>query len=192
MEMPHIDTPGHAKAVRIAVWALIVSDAVFVVAVYAAFIYLHGLHTQGAFKPATESRPSVVGSLLVTAGSVVAALAYAWGQQGIHARDTGRLRTGVMLAVGVSLVALVGDLAVFADLNYPAPLHAYGSFMSLFILYHALRHLVVGVLIGALVLGRLLKGRLAGRDYVIQATGYWFWWIAITAIVQLVLMITIG
>jgi cytochrome c oxidase subunit 1 len=192
MEMPHIDTPGHAKAVRIAVWAMIVSDAVFVVAVYAAFIYLHGLHTQGAFKPATESRPSVVGSVLVTAGSIVAALAYAWGQQGTHSHDTGRLRTGVMLAVGVSLAALVGDLVVFADLNYPAPLHAYGSFMSLFILYHAIRHLVVGVLIGALVLGRLLKGRLAGRDYVIQATGYWFWWIAFTATIQLVLMIAIS
>ena len=48
------------------------------------------------------------------------------------------------------------------------------------------------MVIGALVLGRMLKGRLVGRDYVIQATGYWFWWIAITAIVQLVLMITIS
>jgi cytochrome c oxidase subunit 1 len=192
VEIPHIDTPGHAKAVRISVWLMIVSDAVFVVAVYAAFIYLHALNTQGAFKPPTEARPSVVGTVLVTAGSVVAALAYAWGQQGLRSRDAGRVRTGVMLAVVISLAALVGDLLVFGGLNYPAPLHAYGSFMSLFILYHAFRHLVVGVVVGALVLGRLLKGRLVGRDYVIQATGYWFWWIAITAVAQLVLMVAIS
>jgi heme/copper-type cytochrome/quinol oxidase subunit 3 len=192
VEMPHIDTPGHARAVRIAVWLMIVSDAVFVLAFYAAFIYLHGLNTQGAFKPSTESRPSVVGSLLVAAASVVAASAYAWGQKGLRSGDSGRLRTGVMLAVVISMVALIGDLVVFANLNYPPPLHAYGSFMSLFILYHAVRHLVVGVLIGALVLGRLYSGRLAGRDYVIQATGYWFWWVAITGVTTLVLIIAIS
>jgi len=192
LEMPHIDTPGHARAVRIAVWLMIVSDAVFVLAFYAAFIYLHGLHTQGAFKPSTESRPAVVGSVLVAAASVVAASAYAWGQRGLRSGDTGRLRTGVMLAVVISVVALVGDLVLFANLNYPPPLHAYGSFISLFILYHAVRHLVVGVLVGALVLGRLYSGRLAGRDYVINATGYWFWWVAITGVTTLVLILAIS
>jgi hypothetical protein len=97
-----------------------------------------------------------------------------------------------MGAVVISLVALVGDVLVFGGLNYPSPLHAYGSFISLFILYHAVRHLVVGVLIGALVLGRLYSGRLAGRDYVIQVTGWWFTWIAFTAVLMLVLMLTIS
>jgi hypothetical protein len=97
-----------------------------------------------------------------------------------------------MGAVVISLVALVGDVLVFGALNYPSPLHAYGSFISLFVIYHAVRHLIIGVLIGALVLGRLYSGRLAGRDYVVKATGYWFWWIAITAVLMLVLMITIS
>jgi heme/copper-type cytochrome/quinol oxidase subunit 3 len=162
-----------------------------VLAMYLAFLYLHGLHTQGQFKPSTESRPSIVGSLLVTAGSVVAASIYGWGQKGLHSGDTRRVRAGLMLAVVVSLAALVGDVLVFGTLNYPSPLHAYGSFIGLFVIYHAVRHLIVGVLIGTLVLARLYRGRMAGRDYVIQATGYWFWWIAITAVAMMVLVITI-
>jgi cytochrome c oxidase subunit 1 len=188
---PHLPTHNRSDQVRIATLLLIVSDAVFVLAIYLAFVYLHGLDTQGQFKPSTESMPSIVGGLLVTAASVAAAAIYSWGQRGLRSGDTRRLRAGVMLAVIISLVALVGDVLVFGTLNYPAPLHAYGSFMGLFIIYHALRHLIVGVLIGALVLARLHKGRLARRDYVIQATGYWFWWIAITAVLMMVLIITI-
>ena len=191
VSVPQPHPHNRADSVRIATLLLIVSDAVFVLAMYLAFLYLHGLHTQGQFKPSTESRPSIVGSLLVTAASVVAAAIYGWGQKGLHSADTRRVRAGVMLAVVISLVALVGDVLVFGTLNYPSPLHAYGSFMGLFIIYHAFRHLIVGVLIGALVLARLYTGRMAGRDYVIQATGYWFWWIAITAVVMMVLMITI-
>jgi hypothetical protein len=189
--VPRPHPTSRADQVRYATLLLIVSDAVFVMAMYLAFVYLHGLHTQGQFKPSSESRPSIVGSLLVTAASVLAASVYSWGQRGLRSGDTGRIRTGVTLACVISLAALVGDVVVFATLNYPAPLHAYGSFMALFILYHAFRHLIVAVLIGALVLGRLYRGRLVGRDYVIQATGLWFWWIAITAVGMMLLMITI-
>ncbi|MGO9902687.1 MAG: cbb3-type cytochrome c oxidase subunit I [Solirubrobacteraceae bacterium] len=191
---PAAHPPAHdqALAVRIAVLLLIVSDAVFVGAMYVVFAYLHALHTQGQFKPSAEAKPSVVGSLLVTAASVAAASIYYWGQRGLRSGNGGRVRAGVMGAVVISLVALVGDVLVFGGLNYPSPLHAYGSFISLFILYHAVRHLVVGVLIGALVLGRLYSGRLAGRDYVIQVTGWWFTWIAFTAVLMLVLMLTIS
>ena len=169
---------------------LIVSDAVFVIAIYLAFLYLHGLNTQGQFS-STESRPSIVGSVLVTAASVLAASAFSWGQRGLRSGDSRRVRTGLTLALVISIIALVGDVLVFAGLHYSLPLHAYGSFMGLFIVYHAVRHLLIAVLVGALVVGRLYSGRLAGRDYVIQATGYWFWWIAITAVVMTVLIATI-
>jgi len=186
---PHAES--RARQVRYATLLLILSDAVFVLALYLALVYLKVLNTQGQFRPSTESMPSIVGSVLVTAASLAAASAFSWGQRGLRSGDSRRVRTGVTLAWIISLVALVGDAVVFAELGYPLPLHAYGSFMSLFILYHAFRHLFIGVLIGALVLGRLYSGRLAGRDYVLQATGYWFWWIAITAVAMTVLMATI-
>jgi heme/copper-type cytochrome/quinol oxidase subunit 3 len=190
-DQPAPDVGYRGRQVRYATLLLIVSDAVFVLAIYLAFLYLHGLNTQAQFKPSAESTPSIVGSVLVTAASVLAASAFSWGQRGLRSGDSRRVRTGVTLAWVISLVALVGDAVMFARLGYPLPLHAYGSFMALFILYHAFRHLLIAVLVGALVLGRLYSGRLAGRDYVIEATGYWFWWIAITAVVMTVLMATI-
>ncbi len=182
---------SRARQVRYATFLLIVSDAVFVLALYLAFVYLHGLNTQGQFKPSAESTPSMLGIVLVTAASVLAAAAYSWGQRGLRSGDTRRVRTGLTLAWAISIVALVGDVLTFGGLGYAVPLHAYGSFIALFIVYHAVRHLLIGVLVGALVLGRLYSGRLAGRDYVIQATGYWFWWVAITAVVMTVLIATI-
>ncbi len=182
---------SRARQVRMATFLLIVSDAVFVLAVYLAFVYLHVLNTQGQFKPSTESTPSILGIVLVTAASVLAALAYSWGQRGLRTDDSRRVRAGLTLAWVISIGALVGDVLTFGGLGYAVPLHAYGSFMSLYIVYHAVRHLLIGVVIGALVLGRLYSGRLAGRDYVIQATGYWFWWVAITAVVMTVLIATI-
>jgi len=180
-----------ARQVRYATFLLILSDAVFVLAVYLAFVYLHALNTQGQFKPSAESTPSMLGIVLVTAASVLAACAYSWGQRGLRTGDSRRVCTGLTLAWAISIAALVGDVLTFGGLGYSVPLHAYGSFMALFVVYHAVRHLLIGVLVGALVLGRLYSGRLAGRDYVIQATGYWFWWVAITAVVMTVLIATV-
>ena len=169
---------------------MILSDATFVLAIYLGFLYLRVLNTQGQFA-SKESMPSIVGSVLVAAASVLAASAFAWGQRGLRSGDSRRVHAGVTIAWVISLVALVGDVLIFGALDYTLPLHAYGSFMGLFIIYHAVRHLLIAVVVGALVLGRLYSGRLAGRDYVLQATGYWFWWIAITAVIMAVLMATI-
>ncbi len=187
---PAPDVGSRARQVRLATLLLIVSDATFVLAVYLGFLYLHALNTQGQFT-SKESTPSIVGSVLVTAASVLAASAFSWGQRGLRSSDSRRVRLGVTTAWIISIVALVGDVVVFGNLDYTLPLHAYGSFMGLFIIYHAVRHLLIAVLVGALVLGRLYSGRLAGRDYVLQATGYWFWWIAITAVIMTVLVATI-
>jgi len=186
---PHAES--RARQVRWATFLLILSDAVFVLALYLALVYLKVLNTQGQFRPSSESTPSLLGSLLVTAASVAAATALSWGRRGTRSADSRRVRTGVTLAWTISLLALAGDVIVFGELGYPLPLHAYGSFISLFILYHAFRHLLIGVLIGALVLGRLFSGRLAGRDYVLQAAAYWFWWVAITGVVMTILMATV-
>jgi len=191
LEAPAPHEANRGLQVRLGTILLIVSDAVFVLAIYVGFLYVHALNTQGQFKPSTESTPSILASALVTAASVVAALCYTWGQRGLRSNDTRRLRRGVTLAWIISVAALVGDVLAFTGLKYSLPLHAYTSFISLFIVYHAFRHLFIAVVIGALVLGRLYSGRLAGRDYVIQATGYWFWWIAITAVVMTVLEATV-
>ena len=63
----------------------------------------------------------------------------------------------------ITLAGLAGSLVMFATLNYPAPINAYGSSMELFVFFHAW-HLVIALMIGALVLGRLYGGKRAGAS----------------------------
>ena len=42
-------------------------------------------------------------------------------------------------------------------------------------------------MIGAIVLGRLFRGRIGGREYVIQVVGWWLWYAAAISVVMLVL-----
>ncbi len=185
---PH--TPiSRAEQVRLGTLLVILSDIVFVLAMFLAFVYLHGLNTLGQFR-AGESTPALAGTLLLAGAAVVAALSFQWGRGGAAAGDSTRVRAGVSLAWVISLGALAGDLIVFSGLGYRTPFHAYASGIEVFTLYHAL-HLVIALIAGGLMLGRLLKGRLTGRDYVLQATGYWFWWVAASAVLYALLTITI-
>jgi cytochrome c oxidase subunit 1 len=179
---PAID---RAAQVRCGTLLMILSDAVFVLATFLGFLYLHALNTQGQFR-AGESVPSVLASALLAVAAVVAALTYRWGQGGLASGEGGRVRVGVTMAWVISAAALVGDLLLFAGLNFAVPFHAYASWMELFVFYHGI-HLLLAVVIGGLVLGRLYSGRLAGRDYVIRAAGYWFWWVAAAAVVTTLL-----
>jgi len=185
------DPATRAFQVRVGTLLMILSDVVFVTAIYLAFVYLDGLNTAKQFHPRSESMPSTVGNVLVVVAALAAAAIFSWGWRGARAGDTRRARIGVTLAWLISLAALVGNMVVFAGLGYHAPLHAYASSMALFVFYHSI-HLLVALVIGALVLGRLRSGRLAGRDDVLEAAGYWFWWIAVMAVGMTALMMAVG
>jgi len=179
---------ARGRQVRTGTLLMILSDLMFVAATYLAFVYLSGLNTQGQFHPKKEAAPTTAGTLLVMVAAIVAAAVYTWSRRGGRS-DTRRARTGLMAAWGLSLVALVGNLALFAGLGYHAPLHAYASSVALFVVYHSI-HLLVALVVGALLIGRLRSGRLAGRSDVLDAAGYWFWWVAISAVgMTLVLLV---
>jgi heme/copper-type cytochrome/quinol oxidase subunit 3 len=164
---------------------MILSDVVFVLAMFLGFIYLRALNTQGAFKGG-ESAPAVAASAVLAVAAIVAALSWQWGRGGLSSGESGRVRSGVVFAFVLTVAALVGDLLVFAGLNFAVPFHAYASGIETFVLYHGF-HLLVTVIVGGLVMGRLFSGRLAGRDYVLKAAGYWFWWVAAVAVMTTLL-----
>jgi hypothetical protein len=88
------------------------------------------------------------------------------------------------------LASLVVELIVYNGLSFPVPLDAYASGVLVINIYHAI-HLLMALTVGGLMLGRLRSGRLAGRDYVIRATGYWFYWVAISAVLMAIVLLTI-
>ena len=100
------------------------------------------------------------------------------------------MRGALVLGWLLSLAGLVASVVVFLAYNPGLPLHAYASSMSLFILFHSW-HLVIALVICAIPLGRLLRGRIGGREYTIQITGWWLWYTVVTAVVMLVLTLAI-
>jgi len=127
-----------------------------------------------------------VANVLITVAAVLGAAVWTWGHYGKRPADSLRVRLGVTLGWVITLAGLAGSLVLFATLNYPAPMSAYASSMALFVFFHAW-HLIIALVIGALVLGRLYRGKLAGREYTIECVGYWLWYTAALAVVMIVL-----
>ena len=185
------DVASRAERARYGAGLMILSWTVFGAAIYLAYIYLHALNTMHQFKPSSEPMPTTVGNVLLTVGALAGAAVWTWGYRGSRAGDSARARTGVTLGWLITVAGLAGSLVVFADLKAPLPLHAYASSMSLFVLFHAW-HLVVALVIGAIVLGRLYRRRIGGREYVIQVVGWWLWYTAILAVAMMVLILALS
>jgi cytochrome c oxidase subunit I len=196
-----VDTAGHAaphppdmaeraERARWGALLMITSWTMLGLVISLAYIYLDALNTQGQFRPSSETTPTTVGNVLLTVAALAAAVAWTWGYRRSLTGDSTGARTGVTLGWVITLAGLVGTVVVFAGLNAPLPLHAYASSIALFVLFHAW-HLVAGLVIGAIVLGRLYKGRIGGREYVIQVVGYWLWYAALISVVLMVLTLAI-
>jgi cytochrome c oxidase subunit I len=190
--LPHVPEADPALRGSMARWgtaAMITSWTVFAAALYIGYLYLDALGTQGAFR-AGEPSPSTVGTVLLTAGALAGALVWSWGFRATSRGSGGGVRGALVLGWLLSLAGLVASLVVFLDYNAGLPLHAYASSMGLFILFHGW-HLVIALVICAIPLSRLLRGRIGGREYTIQITGWWLWYTAVTAIVMMVLTLAV-
>jgi cytochrome c/quinol oxidase subunit I len=187
----HPDAAARAGFARYGAALLITSWTMLGLAIYLAFIYLDGLNTMAQFKPRSEPAPTTIGNVLLTAGALAAAVAWTWGYRRARGGGEARARAGVAAGWLLTLAGFVGSLVVFAGLKEPVPLHAYASSISLLVLFHAW-HLIAALVMGLLVLGRLFKGRIGGREYVIQIVGWWLWYTAILAVIALVLVEALG
>jgi cytochrome c oxidase subunit 1 len=169
----------------------IVSDFTFVLAIFMAFVYLHALNTQGAFKGAAEKAPATIGQVLITLAAFAGAAAWSQGHKTLRAGNGAGARPLLVLAWVLTAAGLIGDLVMFIALKTPSPLHAFGSMVGLFVFYHAW-HLIIGLAVATIALGRLFKGRMINREYIVQIVGWWLWWAAAASLGALILMTAIG
>jgi heme/copper-type cytochrome/quinol oxidase subunit 3 len=185
----HGDPALRGSMARWGTASMITSWTMFALAIYLGYLYLDALDTQRAFR-AGESAPSTLGTVLLTVGALAGALVWSWAYRTSRSRGAVAARAGVTLGWLLSLAGLIASVLIFLSYKAPLPLHAYASSMDLFILFHGW-HLVVALAIGAIVLGRLYRGRIEGREYTIQITGWWLWYTAITAVVMMVLTLAV-
>jgi hypothetical protein len=174
---PHIKV---ARA-RAGVLLLIVSDALAVLAILAGGGYLRALNTEGQYKIAGDFAPPFVPGLLVMIALVLSGLSYFWWER--RARRPGGTGQTLffLLALVLMLAAGVGETWIGAALRYGIPIHAYES-VQLLVVWFAAIHLLLAAIIGLLLGGRILRGRLAGHEFIPEVVGYWWYYTVIASL----------
>ena len=175
---PHVKV---ARA-RSGILLLIISDALSVLAIMAGAQYLRALNTEGQYKIAGDYAPSFVAGVLVMIGLLLSGLAYyLWDRRASKAAGTGQTLF-FLLSLLFMLAAAVGETWIGATLNYGVPIQAYESVHWL-VTWFTVVHLWLAVIIGILVGGRILRGRLAGHEFVVEVTGYWWYYTMVASII---------
>ena len=182
-EMHHIAPHIRVGRARAGVLMLILSDSLSVVALLAAGGYLSALNTENQFRVAGDHAPNFLPGLLVAIALVLSGLAYYWWAQRAQ-KNTGNGQTIFLILAWVFMLAsLIGQVWIGATLGYGAPFHGYVS-LIIFLTWYSAVHLLLTAIIGLLLLGRALRGRLVEYNYIIEVTGYWWYYTIISALIM--------
>lgn len=175
---PHIRI-GRARA---AVIMFIISDLLSVFGIMAAGGYLRALNTENQFRIAGDHPPVLLPGLLVAIALVLSGLIYYWWARGAYVNGETSPSAFLMLALLFMVLALVGQTWVNLSLGYTTtPFPAYESVLML-ITWFTWVHFLLTTIIGILVLGRVLRGRLAGFGFMAEVTGYWWYYTVLSAL----------
>jgi heme/copper-type cytochrome/quinol oxidase subunit 2 len=176
---PHIKV---ARA-RAGVLLLIISDALSVLAILAAGGYLSALNTEGLFMAKGDHPPAFVPGLVVAILIVVSGICYyLWERRERQGADSGP-RAVFILSCALMIVALAVQVWITRILGFSTtPFNAYESLITL-ITWYSVFHFLLAAIIGLLLLGRVLRGRREGHDYIVEVVGYWWYYTVIASLV---------
>jgi len=174
---PHIKV---ARA-RAGVLMLILSDALAALAILAAGGYLRTLNTEGQYKVAGDFAPAYLPGLLIAIALVLSGLAYYWWERRASKPGGAGQTPFFLLALVLMLVAGVSETWIGASLRYGMPIQAYESVQLLLPWFTAV-HLLLAVFIGLLLGGRILRGRLAGHEFIVEVVGYWWYYTVVASV----------
>ena len=174
---PHIKV---ARA-RAGVMLLILSDALAILAILAGGGYLRALNTEGQYRIAGDFAPAFVPGLLIAIGLVLSGLSYYWWER--RARKPGETGQPLffLLALVLMLAAGVSETWIGATLKYGVPIHAYESVLLL-VTWSTAIHLLLAAIVGLLLGGRILRGRLAGHEFIAEVVGYWWYYTVVASV----------
>ena len=175
---PHIRI-GRARA---GVIMFMISDILSIFGIMAASGYLSSLNTENQFKIAGDHAPALLQGVLVAIALVLSGFIYYWWAR--RARRFGE--TGptafFMLALLFTVLALAGQTWVNLSLGYTTtPFHAYESVLML-ITWFTWVHILLLLIIGILLAGRIMRGRLEGFGFIAEVTGYWWYYTVLSAL----------
>lgn len=174
---PHVKV-ARAKA---GVVMLIISDALSVLAILAGGGYLRALNTEGQYKIAGDFAPAFVPGLLIMIGLLLSGITfYLWERRARKDGNTGQAFF-FLLALVLMLAAGVAETWIGAALRYGIPISAYES-VQLLVTWFTAVHLLLAAFVGILLGGRILRGRLAGHEFIAEVTGYWWYYTVVASV----------
>ena len=168
---------------RAGVLLLIISDALSVVAIMAGSLYLQSLNTEGQFEVAGDYAPNFTAGLVIMIGLLLSGIVfYLWDRSASRDGAKGQ-PVFVLISLVIMLAAAVAETWIGATLRYGIPIQAFESIHFLVTWFTAV-HLWLAAIIGILLFGRILRGRIAGgHEFVAQVTGWWWYYTVIASII---------
>jgi hypothetical protein len=122
-----------------------------------------------------------VPELLIMIGLLLSGLSYYWWERrASRSGETGQTPF-FLLALVLVLAAGVAQTWIAVTLRYATPIHAYES-VQLLVAWFTAIHVLLAAIIGLLLGGRILRGRLAGHEFIVEVTGYWWYYTVIASV----------
>ncbi len=176
---PHVK----ASRARIGVLMLILSDALSVLAIFAAGGYLRTLNTDKAFSITGDFAPALLPGILIAVGMALSGLLFFGWERTVRRGDGNGATILFVLSWLVLLVSGVAETWLGASLKYGIPISAYES-MLLLITWSTAIHLLLTAFIGLLMFGRILnkRVRIDGLPFVVEGLGYWWYYTVIAGL----------
>jgi heme/copper-type cytochrome/quinol oxidase subunit 3 len=168
---------------KMGVILLIVADVAFVLSMVFTYVYLRGLNTEGGWITKDEPRTASAALGWAVAGVMILSwAAYRWSEMGARSGQRERLLLGVGVANPLVVVDLIMQVYQMTSANLRV---SYGSYASAFMAlagYHVF-HLVLTLFIGVGLWNRARLGRFADNHWHVRLVGYWWTWVAISAVI---------
>lgn len=182
-EMHNIPMHIRVGRARAAVIMFILSDALTVVAVLAAGGYLSALDVLNQYRLPGDHPPALLPGILVAVALVLSALTYIGWERTERVNEGAGQSVFFIVAWILMILAAAGQIWMGATLGYAGPFHAYESVIVLLTWYSA-AHLVLAAIIGLLLFGRIMRGRLVGHGYIAEVVGYWWYYTIIASLLM--------
>jgi cytochrome c oxidase subunit III len=190
---------GHAGAghvddeakVRLGMRFYVITDVIFVVFLFASYVWLRAYNTGDAWFPKGTKLPDAATTNVLTLLIAVSGVCFFVAYLGARADNQLLIRGGLVAALVLEVVTLVGQIRFMGHLPFTT---TDGSFPSTFIMlsgYHVY-HLLIALFLGVGVTHRALRGRYSKDKMLgIITIGYFWYWTALMPILLWLLMLAL-
>ena len=178
---------GRARACAL---ILILADGLSILGIMAGGGYLSALNTENQYRIAGDLPPPFLPGLVVAISLVLSGLAYYWWERKVRRGESSGQLIFFIPAWALMILAMVVQILIGINLNlaYAAlhpnvPYDAYESVIILIVWSMALRHMLAAIL-GLPLFGRIMRGRIAGYEYLVEASGYWWYYTVVASLLM--------